>query len=50
MTTEQFLAIVIPLVVQTVAAVWWGASLTASVRQHEKQLADHEERLRAGAL
>lgn len=49
MSVEQF-AVLVALVVQTGAFFWWGGSLNATVKRHEGQLEDHEERLREGKL
>ena len=50
MTAEQFLTLLIVLLTHTAALVWWGATLTATVKQHERKLRDHEERLREADL
>lgn len=49
MMLEQY-AIIAALLVQTSALVWWAASLNSAVKAHDKQLTDHEERLRKGQL
>jgi len=49
MTLEQ-LATLAALLVQTAALVWWAATLNSTVKSHDKQLLDHEERLRKGSL
>lgn len=46
MTNEQFLTLILAIVVHTGALVWWGATLTATVRHHDRRLEDHEMRLR----
>jgi hypothetical protein len=48
--TLQEIVLLAALLGQTGALVWWGATMNSAVKQHERQLADHEERLRAGAL
>lgn len=49
MTLEQ-IATIAALVVQTSALVWWASALNATVKHHNEQLLDHEERLREGKL
>lgn len=49
MTLEQ-LATIAALLVQTSALVWWASAINATVKSHDKQLLDHEERLREGKL
>jgi len=49
MTMEQ-IAVLVALVAQTGAFFWWGGSLSSTVKRHEEQLGDHEERLREGKL
>ncbi len=49
MSLEQF-AVLVALVVQTGALFWWGGGLNSTVKRHDEQLLDHEERLREGKL
>lgn len=49
MSIEQ-LSVLVTLLVQTGAFFWWGATISQTVKHHERELADHEERLRKGEL
>lgn len=51
MTIEGWaVSIVVMLLLQTGGFVWWAATLTTTVKNHDRQLFDHEERLRQGEL
>lgn len=49
MMLEQY-AIIAALLAQTGALVWWASAIHSMVRYHDKQLVDHEVRLRKGSL
>lgn len=50
MTPDVLFPILAFLGVHTGALLWWGASLNAAVKHHDRMLLDHEERLREGKL
>lgn len=50
MSQDQFLTLLLAIIAQTGAIVWWAASLHVTVRQHDKQITDHELRLRKADL
>lgn len=51
MSLENLFLLALPIVlVHTGALIWWGATITATVRNHDRQLLDHEERLREARL
>lgn len=50
MSTEAFFALLGTLLLHTSALVWWGATLTSTVKHHEEKLLDHETRLRKAQI
>ncbi len=50
MNDGQFLTLLLAILGHTAALVWWAATLTSTVKHHERQLSDHERRLREGDL
>lgn len=46
MTEGEFFTLILTLLAHTSALVWWGASLTTTVKRNSRDLIDHEFRLR----
>lgn len=50
MNEGQFLTLIGFVATHTIALAWWAATLTSTVKNHDRQLRDHETRLREAKL
>ncbi|MGH9392283.1 MAG: hypothetical protein ACRD1Z_21980 [Vicinamibacteria bacterium] len=50
MSSEQFYSLLVAILTNTAGLIWRAATMHATVKQHGRELLDHEERLREGGL